>query len=158
MLLSHVICKIHLLWLETSCCALQNQTEMPCVVMRLPPSPHSSVPCSLPFRVRSIVHSVLTAVLGNRPVSPEPQRSNDRHSCGGEVLCVTCPVHQPSSHQRSSSTQWLHPTCCSGGPWQCLGPGAPIHGPLPLVFQILGMAFSMTLFQHIHRTGKKYDA
>lgn len=26
------------------------------------------------------------------------------------------------------------------------------------VFQILGMAFSMTLFQHIHRTGKKYDA
>ena len=29
---------------------------------------------------------------------------------------------------------------------------------LPHVFQILGMAFSMTLFQHIHRTGKKYDA
>ncbi|MEJ1279950.1 tetraspanin 9 [Cricetulus griseus] len=27
-----------------------------------------------------------------------------------------------------------------------------------LVMQILGMAFSMTLFQHIHRTGKKYDA
>nr|XP_039317600.1 tetraspanin-9 isoform X2 [Saimiri boliviensis boliviensis] len=27
-----------------------------------------------------------------------------------------------------------------------------------LIMQILGMAFSMTLFQHIHRTGKKYDA
>uniref|UniRef100_A0AAA9TQH8 Tetraspanin n=1 Tax=Bos taurus TaxID=9913 RepID=A0AAA9TQH8_BOVIN len=27
-----------------------------------------------------------------------------------------------------------------------------------LITQILGMAFSMTLFQHIHRTGKKYDA
>uniref|UniRef100_W5NJK8 Tetraspanin n=1 Tax=Lepisosteus oculatus TaxID=7918 RepID=W5NJK8_LEPOC len=27
-----------------------------------------------------------------------------------------------------------------------------------LVVQILGMAFSMTLFQQIHRTGKKYDA
>ncbi|XP_068418255.1 tetraspanin-9 isoform X2 [Eschrichtius robustus] len=27
-----------------------------------------------------------------------------------------------------------------------------------LTMQILGMAFSMTLFQHIHRTGKKYDA
>ncbi|XP_022433022.1 tetraspanin-9 isoform X2 [Delphinapterus leucas] len=27
-----------------------------------------------------------------------------------------------------------------------------------LIVQILGMAFSMTLFQHIHRTGKKYDA
>ncbi|XP_041110285.1 tetraspanin-9 isoform X1 [Polyodon spathula] len=27
-----------------------------------------------------------------------------------------------------------------------------------LVIQILGMAFSMTLFQQIHRTGKKYDA
>lgn len=24
--------------------------------------------------------------------------------------------------------------------------------------QLLGMAFSMTLFHHIHRTGKKYDA
>lgn len=37
-------------------------------------------------------------------------------------------------------------------------PQATVPGPLPLVFQILGMAFSMTLFQHIHRTGKKYDA
>ncbi|XP_061864068.1 tetraspanin-9 isoform X2 [Colius striatus] len=27
-----------------------------------------------------------------------------------------------------------------------------------LIMQILGMAFSMTLFQQIHRTGKKYDA
>ncbi|XP_015985598.1 tetraspanin-9 isoform X1 [Rousettus aegyptiacus] len=27
-----------------------------------------------------------------------------------------------------------------------------------LIMQILGMAFSMTLFQHVHRTGKKYDA
>ncbi|CAB1322947.1 unnamed protein product [Coregonus sp. 'balchen'] len=27
-----------------------------------------------------------------------------------------------------------------------------------LVVQLLGMAFSMTLFQQIHRTGKKYDA
>ncbi|KAJ3595810.1 hypothetical protein NHX12_002224 [Muraenolepis orangiensis] len=27
-----------------------------------------------------------------------------------------------------------------------------------LVVQLLGMAFSMTLFHHIHRTGKKYDA
>ncbi|KAE8613739.1 hypothetical protein XENTR_v10007852 [Xenopus tropicalis] len=27
-----------------------------------------------------------------------------------------------------------------------------------LIIQILGMAFSMTLFQQIHRTGKKYDA
>ncbi|XP_069346136.1 tetraspanin-9 isoform X2 [Eulemur rufifrons] len=31
-------------------------------------------------------------------------------------------------------------------------------GMCVLVMQILGMAFSMTLFQHIHRTGKKYDA
>ncbi|XP_004692606.1 PREDICTED: tetraspanin-9 [Condylura cristata] len=50
-----------------------------------------------------------------------------------------------------------------------LGPGGrhrlcPALGPPPLttappaVLQILGMAFSMTLFQHIRRTGKKYDA
>ncbi|ELV09170.1 Tetraspanin-9 [Tupaia chinensis] len=31
-------------------------------------------------------------------------------------------------------------------------------GMCVLIMQILGMAFSMTLFQHIHRTGKKYDA
>ncbi|KAK1169190.1 tetraspanin-9 isoform X1 [Acipenser oxyrinchus oxyrinchus] len=31
-------------------------------------------------------------------------------------------------------------------------------GMCVLVIQILGMAFSMTLFQQIHRTGKKYDA
>jgi len=35
----------------------------------------------------------------------------------------------------------------------------PVLKPLLFVFlQILGMAFSMTLFQQIHRTGKKYDA
>lgn len=28
----------------------------------------------------------------------------------------------------------------------------------PFLPQLLGMAFSMTLFHHIHRTGKKYDA
>ncbi|KAL9867746.1 tetraspanin-9 isoform 3-T3 [Geothlypis trichas] len=31
-------------------------------------------------------------------------------------------------------------------------------GMCVLIMQILGMAFSMTLFQQIHRTGKKYDA
>ncbi|XP_035498780.1 tetraspanin-9 isoform X2 [Scophthalmus maximus] len=31
-------------------------------------------------------------------------------------------------------------------------------GMVFLVVQLLGMAFSMTLFHHIHRTGKKYDA
>ncbi|KAM8750668.1 tetraspanin-9 isoform X1 [Pagrus major] len=31
-------------------------------------------------------------------------------------------------------------------------------GMVILVVQLLGMAFSMTLFHHIHRTGKKYDA
>ncbi|XP_062246121.1 tetraspanin-9 isoform X1 [Platichthys flesus] len=31
-------------------------------------------------------------------------------------------------------------------------------GMVILVLQLLGMAFSMTLFHHIHRTGKKYDA
>ncbi|KAM3832519.1 LOW QUALITY PROTEIN: tetraspanin-9 [Vipera latastei] len=35
-------------------------------------------------------------------------------------------------------------------------PGAV--GMCLLIIQILGMAFSMTLFQQIHRTGKKYDA
>uniref|UniRef100_A0A2D4IRQ0 Tetraspanin-9 n=4 Tax=Micrurus TaxID=8634 RepID=A0A2D4IRQ0_MICLE len=35
-------------------------------------------------------------------------------------------------------------------------PGAV--GMCVLIIQILGMAFSMTLFQQIHRTGKKYDA
>lgn len=46
--------------------------------------------------------------------------------------------------------------------WYHLLSVAPAAGllsePAPRVFQILGMAFSMTLFQHIHRTGKKYDA
>uniref|UniRef100_A0A3P9KMD4 Tetraspanin n=2 Tax=Oryzias latipes TaxID=8090 RepID=A0A3P9KMD4_ORYLA len=31
-------------------------------------------------------------------------------------------------------------------------------GTVILVVQLLGMAFSMILFHHIHRTGKKYDA
>ncbi|XP_028813428.1 tetraspanin-9-like [Denticeps clupeoides] len=31
-------------------------------------------------------------------------------------------------------------------------------GMVILVVQLLGMAFSMTLFHQIHRTGKKYDA
>ncbi|XP_039881018.1 tetraspanin-9 isoform X2 [Simochromis diagramma] len=31
-------------------------------------------------------------------------------------------------------------------------------GMVILVVELLGMAFSMTLFHHIHRTGKKYDA
>ena len=53
-----------------------------------------------------------------------------------------------------------HGVCIMGGaPPQVLGaPGPPSKAPWAHVFQILGMAFSMTLFQHIHRTGKKYDA
>ncbi|XP_077871522.1 tetraspanin-9 isoform X2 [Ictidomys tridecemlineatus] len=36
--------------------------------------------------------------------------------------------------------------------------GCGRNATTPLWKTILGMAFSMTLFQHIHRTGKKYDA
>lgn len=38
-------------------------------------------------------------------------------------------------------------------------PGGLESVSLPVFFlQLLGMAFSMTLFQQIHRSGKKYDA
>lgn len=44
-----------------------------------------------------------------------------------------------------------------GDPCQAPAMALPSEA-LSSVFQILGMAFSMTLFQHVHRTGKKYDA
>lgn len=66
----------------------------------------------------------------------------------GALLCSQL----SSSHQVFHAHKWL----------SLLLSVAPAKGllsePVPRVFQILGMAFSMTLFQHIHRTGKKYDA
>ncbi|KAB0394613.1 hypothetical protein E2I00_010963 [Balaenoptera physalus] len=64
-----------------------------------------------------------------------------------------CMENSQGCGRNSSAPVWR-----TGAASRALGARGPHLRPLPRVFQILGMAFSMTLFQHIHRTGKKYDA
>ncbi len=69
-------------------------------------------------------------------------------------MCVL--VLQVQTLQLHSSWNVLENSFASNDVTSCL-----MHTHADVIFsilQLLGMAFSMTLYQQIHRAGKKYDA
>ncbi|XP_028666030.2 tetraspanin-9-like isoform X1 [Erpetoichthys calabaricus] len=70
-----------------------------------------------------------------------------------------CQEHYQDCGRNSTSLFW--PTGCYDAIKNYVAENKHVFGIIGmciLIIQVLGMAFSMTLFHQIHRTGKKYDA
>lgn len=83
----------------------------------------------------------------------------DCRACVWRPSVVLVPRHRICCASKSSAQPKASTSLRSQTGAECMSTYVHmrVHHLLPSP-QLLGMAFSMTLFHHIHRTGKKYDA